>query len=459
MSGSKILSLIAALALFAGMLLTACGTPSQPAPTQAELAATQPEPTRPEPTVTPTSVPPTATPLPPTPTDIPPTETAEPPAETAPPEESPVDGGPSAPGPDDASLTALTNVNIRSGPGTGYAVYGFLLPDQQVKIIGKSADERWWVIELLSAPLGQAWVSGEFAETQKTKSVPVIDPPPLPPVVAFSEPPAEDPNLTILDTVYVRAGPGGEYPAFGVAPERKIARVVGRTEDNQWWVIYLGAGTVGNNLGWVPAAYARTKNTSNTWVTANPPVPEPVAVDPPAEDAPIGLALTTQKLRGGPGLEYPLLGVVARETLLELTGVSQNGEWYQVLAPETISEDGFAWISARLVQPAGAENLPVTEAPPVPELFEPFPGDSSIPNAVSLDPLMVRSGPGLDYPTYGMVASGVRMQVLGISPDRKWYVVRIPIAVDPSGQAWVKVEDVEADETQGVPVVEPPPKP
>jgi uncharacterized protein YraI len=350
----------------------------------------------------------------------------------------------------------LTNVNIRSGPGIGYAVYGFLLPGDQAKVIGKSADDRWWVIELPSAPLGQAWVSGEFAETTKVKSVPVVEPPPVPPVVAFSEPPAAEPNLTILDTVYVRGGPGSQYPAFGVAPERKIARIVGRTEDNSWWVIYLGDGTVGNNLGWVPDAYARPKNTVNILVSAKPPVPEPVVFDQPTEGAPFVLALTTQKLRGGPGMEFPLLGVVGRESLLELTGISADGKWYQVLAPDYVAEDGLGWISANLVQPAGADVLPVIDPPAVPELIDTFPTDSSVPNAVSLDPLMVRSGPGIEYPAFGMVDMGVRMLVLGISPDGKWYVVRLPIAVDPDGQGWVRVQDVESDETQSVPLVQPP---
>ncbi len=56
-------------------------------------------------------------------------------------------------------VTAVnTDVNIRSGPGTGYAVIGLLRTGQSLEIVGRSADSAWWQV---STPQGLGWVAAK----------------------------------------------------------------------------------------------------------------------------------------------------------------------------------------------------------------------------------------------------------------------------------------------------------
>ncbi len=55
-----------------------------------------------------------------------------------------------------------TPVNMRGGPGTGYAVIGALQPGQIAAIIGKTADAAWWKVTYYGK---DGWVSASVAPT------------------------------------------------------------------------------------------------------------------------------------------------------------------------------------------------------------------------------------------------------------------------------------------------------
>ncbi len=84
--------------------------------------------------------------------------------------------------PEDPAAEMLDVINVRSGPGVAYPSYGLAPKGAQAKLLGKSADGTWWVIELpLSiAADGRGWVSAEFVEVKNAEAVPVIEAPPLP---------------------------------------------------------------------------------------------------------------------------------------------------------------------------------------------------------------------------------------------------------------------------------------
>jgi hypothetical protein len=77
--------------------------------------------------------------------------------------------------------TATTYLNIRSGPGTGYPIVGWLEPDQTVEIIGISPNKSWWQIRFVGTADGRGWVSASYIIAWNTATVPVVQPPPLPP--------------------------------------------------------------------------------------------------------------------------------------------------------------------------------------------------------------------------------------------------------------------------------------
>jgi len=51
------------------------------------------------------------------------------------------------------------------------------------------------------------------------------------------------------------------------------------------------------------------------------------------------------------------------------------------------------------------------------------------------------------------------MAVVGVSPDREYYLVNVPLEIDPSGRGWIAARYVRTENVDKVPVVSPPPVP
>jgi len=76
-----------------------------------------------------------------------------------------------------------------------------------------------------------------------------------------------------------------------------------------------------------------------------------------------------------------------------------------------------------------------------------------IPTATTTDALNVRSGPGTEYFSYGVVSGGTNFEVVGISEDSQWWQVVVPTSLSPSGRGWVNGNYCETENTENVPVV------
>jgi hypothetical protein len=101
-------------------------------------------------------------------------------------------------------------------------------------------------------------------------------------------------------------------------------------------------------------------------------------------------------------------------------------------------------------------DTPAGENPPQIDLPSQLP---SGPTVTALQPINLRSGPSTDYPSYGIAPVGSMAEVIGISADGGWWVVKLPLTVTTSGQGWVSADYVSADNIGEPPVVEPPPLP
>lgn len=80
--------------------------------------------------------------------------------------------------PSGPSLKTLTDLNVRSGPGTVYDRVAFLLEGQTAVITGRNADTTWWRIQCpTNATAGaECWVSGSdrFTQAFNTAGVAVV---------------------------------------------------------------------------------------------------------------------------------------------------------------------------------------------------------------------------------------------------------------------------------------------
>jgi hypothetical protein len=136
-------------------------------PTQQEPPALTPIVTTTAPTVVVTTpdetgatatTPATAT-APATSTAEPPAETATPPATTAATSIGTIPAGV-------AYVMAVADVNLRSGPGTGYSVTGWMTPGQIARVSAASSDRAWWQLDCPSSTVAQCWVTAASAYTK-----------------------------------------------------------------------------------------------------------------------------------------------------------------------------------------------------------------------------------------------------------------------------------------------------
>ncbi len=85
-------------------------------------------------------------------------------------------------GPTIPSLLTLTDLNVRSGPGTVYDLLGLLPSGSTAEIIGRDPTLQWWQIRFEPAVDRVGWVSADpaFSQAAKTDNIPLVPAPPTP---------------------------------------------------------------------------------------------------------------------------------------------------------------------------------------------------------------------------------------------------------------------------------------
>jgi uncharacterized protein YraI len=158
---------------------------------------------------------------------------------------------------------------------------------------------------------------------------------------------------------------------------------------------------------------------------------------PPPQDSetPWAVATTAVNLRSGPSTDYPVVGGANAGQSGQITGVSEDGGWWQVAVPSYVSDDSRAWVSGAYVAAYNTTGVPVVAAPPPPEPIEvpPVDGTPSGIWVITIEPLNVRAGPGNEYPSYGKIPAGTPLEVTGRSGN--WLSVYISFL--PGGIGWV----------------------
>jgi uncharacterized protein YraI len=372
---------IISLVLLAALVLSACAPAATPAPTQdtasiqtqaaqtvvADLTAQAPPSAEPTQAPTATLPPPGPTPDPNLPMAVVPT-----------------------PNPGEPAVIANYNTGIFSGPGENYVFYASFLGGSTARVIGVSEDGAWWVISIPPAPNGQGWVSAAWVTATAAEGVPAVPTPPVPPTTEMVPPGPDDPQATALANVYVRTGPGTNFPAYGIAPAGMTGRVIGVSEDRAWWVVRLNPEVVGAGYGWVMGEYTQASNVENIQVIATPEAPVTIPPQTPPSGVPVAIAVEYVNVRSGPGTNYPVLGVASPGAAAEVSGKSADSAWWQIVIPSQYAAGGFGWVSASYVITQNTESVPVVEAPPAPPVVEatpPAPVEGSACRVVGQDPV------------------------------------------------------------------------
>jgi uncharacterized protein YraI len=316
--------------------------------------------------------------------------------------------------PSGPSAVAKANTGIYSGPGTNYVLYGTFAGGRSAVVVGKSEDGQWWALSAPVAPNGIGWVSAGWVKVQNADNVPVLPTPPVPETTDMVPPGPSDPQATTIANTYVRSGPAANYPAYGIAQTGATGRVIGKSEDGQWWVVRLNPQNVGAGYGWVGAQYVQTKNTADVQTIQNPETFTTVPPVPPASGAPSATTTDYVNVRSGPGTNYPVLVVAPPSTTGEVTGKSSDGAWYQVKVPTQYSSTGLGWISASYVIPENTSSVPVVAAPPAPP-----PVPTAPPGATGPGCTVVSQSPA-DGTTFTIDTPFTATWVLKNSGSEKW---------------------------------------
>ncbi|GEM_PF-1714623 len=78
-------------------------------------------------------------------------------------------------------VQALTNLNLRSGPGTNYGVAGALAENAELTVIGRNEDSSWLYVETDKGD--EVWLTGDPTlvtfEQALVSNLPVVEAPPL----------------------------------------------------------------------------------------------------------------------------------------------------------------------------------------------------------------------------------------------------------------------------------------
>ncbi len=126
----------------------------------------------------------------------------------------------------------------------------------------------------------------------------------------------------------------------------------------------------GEESGTLPTAEVVTATPTN--VTELVPTREPPIVVPDPDEGEANATVIAQdgaNLRTGPGTSYPSLGVAAQGESAEVIGISVDGQWWAVVAPDAPHDT--AWVFGELVEVENADNVPILPAPPPPATATP----------------------------------------------------------------------------------------
>jgi PKD repeat protein len=92
-------------------------------------------------------------------------------------------------------------------------------------------------------------------------------------IVIIPTPAPAEPSVTASRDTDIRTGPADIYDVVGVLQQGQSAEAIGRSGDNNWWVINVPA--VAGGQGWVAAVDVTAENTENLPIIQPPPPPTP----------------------------------------------------------------------------------------------------------------------------------------------------------------------------------------
>jgi len=265
-------------------------------------------------------------------------------------------------GPAIGTAKATTDVNMRSGMGTGYSLLQVVPNGATVTVYGSS---NGWTQVSYNGKNGYIY-SIYLTETTPT-AAPAPAPAPAAPAITSME--VADYKTTI--TLNLRSGPSTSHSVLGAGATGTVVKGTGR-KSGIWYEVKLGTTT-----GWMSSEYL-------TKVASAAPAP---VVTAPAVQYKTTIHLN---LRSGPGTQHTILGSGPTGTTVTGTGKT-SGIWYEV---KMGSQTG--WMSSEYL-------AKVTTFAPAPAPVVPASTTVQYKTTIILN---MRSGAGFQYGVTGVGPTG-----------------------------------------------------
>ena len=208
---------------------------------------------------------------------------------------------------------------VRQGPGTSYPAVGYLLQNDIVEALASNADGSWLRVRRLTDGL-TGWASSTYLEKITT-----TPPPP---------PSGGDQYRVTANYLYIRQGPGTNFPSNGYLVKGDIVEKLEANSDGTW----LRVRRLTDGLtGWASSTYLEK-------ITSTPPPP------PPTGAQKYRVTATRLYVREGPGTQYKSIGYVELNEIV--TGISANADqtWRQIQKSNGLT----GWCYARYLVPIGS---------------------------------------------------------------------------------------------------------
>ena len=283
---------------------------------------------------------------------------------------------------EEVSAKTTEYVNFRSGPGTNYSSQGIIASGTTVTVTDTSNSE-WYAVRLSNGSTGYIYAEYISMSTGGSTSN------------------GEERSAKTTEYVNFRSGPGTNYSSKGVIALGTTVTVTD-TSNAQWYAVRLSNGST----GYIFAEYISFTGSNTPSATAAP-------TQAPSNGSE-QTAKTTEyvNFRSGPGTNYSSKGVIALGTTVTVTDTS-NSEWYAV----RLSNGSTGYIFAQYLKLNSSSSATATPAP----TQAPSGSEQS---AKTTEYVNFRSGPGTNYSSKGVIASGSTVTVTDRS-NAQWYAVRL----------------------------------
>jgi uncharacterized protein YraI len=207
--------------------------------------------------------------------------------------------------------------------------------------------------------------------------------------------PPEDPvgnrYRVTAGSLYVREGPGTNYPSIGFFVRNDIVEALASNPDGSW---FRARRLTDGLTGWSSAAYLEK-------VTSPPPPPPP-----PGDGDFYRVTAGSLYVREGPGTNFPTVGFLVRNDTVQALEANSNGSWLRV---RRLSDGLTGWSSATYLEK-------ITPPPPPPGDGERY--------RVTANSLYVRQGPGTSFPTVGYLVRNDVVEALEANSNGTWLRIR-----------------------------------